>query len=77
MIKIKEADTHLRGNYKEYVGDFLRLLIALDNNPIALLAFEKAIDIFQSGSYEVSEDYDESGQSTTFVCKPSEKENVA
>ena len=60
MIEIKEADTHLRGDYKEYIGDFVRLLIALDNIPAAKLAFVKAMDIYVTGSYEIVEDIDKS-----------------
>lgn len=76
MIEIKEADIHLRGDYIEYIGDFVRLLIALDNIPKAKLAFEKAKEIYETGSYEIVEDIDKNDP-TTFIVKPSEKENMA
>lgn len=76
MIKIKDAETHLRGNYKEYIGDFLRLLIALDKHPVAMIAFGEAIKIKESGSYEITDDH-EGDQPTVFVSKPSGKEKLS
>lgn len=77
MIDIKGAHTHLRGNPKELVGDFLRMLIAIENNPVASFASKKAMEIYKTGSYEICDDLDEGDPPTIFVHKPSGEENAA
>lgn len=76
MIHVEGTRSNFRGSYKEWVGDFLRILIATDKNLELMAAYEEAINIFLSKSY-IEYEGSKDDPATIFVDELLKKENMA